>query len=329
MSHSTCMRLHRPGEPLQLESRAVPVPAEHQVLLHVRACAVCRTDLHLVDGDLPDVRLPIIPGHEVVGEVIARGAGVDWPLGVRLGVPWLGHTCGTCQYCRAGQENLCDSALFTGYQLDGGYAEHMLADARYCFELPTTLDDQHAAPLLCAGLIGYRSLKMTCDAQRIGVYGFGAAAHIVTQVATWQGRQIFAFTREGDSDAQRFARRLGAVWAGHSTQAAPEPLDAAIIFAPVGSLVPAALRAVRKAGIVVCGGIHMSDIPQFPYAILWGERSLHSIANLSRSDAIEFLKIAPRAVREIHIEPMPLRDANMALQRLRTGQLTGAAVLIP
>ncbi len=329
MSQSMCMRLLRPREALHAESREVPVPDEHQVLLQVRACAVCRTDLHVVDGELPDTRLPVIPGHEIVGEVIARGAAVDWPLGTRLGVPWLGYTCGTCRYCGAGQENLCDSALFTGCQLDGGYAEHTLADARYCFELPSTLDDQHAAPLLCAGLIGYRCLEMTCDARRIGIYGFGAAAHIVTQVATWQGRQIFAFTRAGDSEAQQFARRLGAVWAADRHQAPPEPLDAAIIFAPVGSLVPVALRAVRKAGIVVCGGIHMSDIPQFPYAALWGERSLRSVANLSRRDAIEFLKIAPHAVREIHIEPLPLRDANIALQRLRTGQLTGAAVLIP
>jgi propanol-preferring alcohol dehydrogenase len=299
------------------------------VLSRVLACAVCRTDLHVVDGDLPDVRLPIIPGHEIVGEVIDRGAAVDWPIGTRLGVPWLGHTCGTCRYCRAGRENLCDSALFMGAQLDGGYAQHVLADARYCFELPNTLDDQHAAPLLCAGLIGYRSLTMTGDAKCIGIYGFGAAAHIVAQVARWQGRQVFAFTREGDAAAQQFARQLGCVWVGDSSQLPPEQLDAAIIFAPVGSLVPAALGAVRKSGTVVCGGIHMSDIPQFPYSLLWGERCVRSVANLTRNDAIEFFKIAPLAIREIHIEPLPLHAANTALQRLRSGQLTGAAVLVP
>jgi propanol-preferring alcohol dehydrogenase len=280
--HSLCMRLHRPGQSLRAEHRSLAAPTGSQVLLRVRACGVCRTDLHVVDGDLPDVPVPIIPGHEIVGEVIARGPQSRWPIGVRVGVPWLGSTCGTCRYCRTECENLCDEARFTGYQLDGGYAQHAIADSRFCFELPATMDDAHAAPLLCAGLIGYRSLRMTADAHRIGIYGFGAAAHIVTQVALWQGREVYAFTRAGDLAAQSFARSLGAAWTGDSETEPPALLDAAIIFAPVGGLIPVALRAVRKGGVVVCGGIHMSDIPQFPYSLLWGERCLRSVANLTR-----------------------------------------------
>ena len=324
-----CMRLQRPRAALQLDHRPLPKPTGHEVLLQVHACAVCRTDLHVIDGDIHHAPLPLIPGHEIVGEVIARGDAAQWALGTRLGVPWLGGTCGKCCYCREGQENLCDAALFTGCTLDGGYAQHTIADGRYCFELPDGLDDVHAAPLLCAGLIGYRSLKMAGDAQRIGIYGFGAAAHIVTQVAAWQGREVFAFTRGGDAATQSFARQLGAVWAGDSDQRSPLQLDAALIFAPVGTLVPQALRSVRKAGVVVCGGIHMSDIPQFPYALLWGERTLRSVANLTRADGVEFLALAPRAVRAIHVETLPLTQANVALQRLRDGLLTGAAVLIP
>lgn len=326
---SLYMRLHRPGTPLVQESRELPHPGPSQVLLKVRACGVCRTDLHVVDGELPGIPLPIVPGHEIVGEVLESGLGVHWPRGTRLGVPWLGFTCGQCEFCMAGQENLCDAALFTGYQLDGGYAEHVVADARYCFELPETFDDAHAAPLLCAGLIGYRSLQMTGSAQRIGLYGFGAAAHIVAQVARWQGRQIYAFTRPGDTQAQTFASSLGASWVGGSDRSPPVALDAAIIFAPVGSLVPAALQTVRKGGVVVCGGIHMSDIPAFPYALLWGERVVRSVANLTRRDAEEFLPLAAEAGVETAVERFALDDANTALGRLRAGRLTGAAVLIP
>jgi len=327
--HSLCMRLQHVGEPLQPEQRSLLAPTGHQVLLRVRACAVCRTDLHVVDGELANIRLPVVPGHEIVGEVVARGADVQWHLGTRLGVPWLGSTCGACVYCRNGQENLCDHALFTGCQLDGGYAEHALADARYCFELPATLDDVHAAPLLCAGLIGYRTLKLAGEGRRLGIYGFGAAAHIVTQIAKWQGREVFAFTREGDTAAQRLARDLGAVWAGESSQRPPAELDAAMIFAPVGALVPTALQAVHKGGTVVCGGIHMTDIPQFPYSLLWGERTLRSVANLTRADGVEFLELAPRALREIRAETLPLHRANLALNRLRDGQVSGAVVLVP
>jgi propanol-preferring alcohol dehydrogenase len=299
------------------------------VLLRVRACGVCRTDLHVVDGELPDTKLPIVPGHEIVGEVLECGADVSLPMGLRLGVPWLGYTCGACQYCRSGNENLCEHARFTGYQIDGGYADHVIADARYCFELPENVDDVHAAPLLCAGLIGYRALRFAEDAQHLGLYGFGAAAHIVAQVARWQGREVFAFTRPGDTAAQRFAIQVGAQWAGDSTALPPVELDAALIFAPVGSLVPAALKAVRRGGIVVCGGIHMSDIPSFPYSTLWGERVVRSVANLTRSDAREFLELAKRAPITTHIEPFALREANDALMRLRSGHLTGAAVLLP
>jgi propanol-preferring alcohol dehydrogenase len=290
---------------------------------------VCRTDLHVVDGELPGTRLPIVPGHEIVGEVVDRGADVGFATGTRLGVPWLGYTCGQCRFCLANQENLCESARFTGYQIDGGYAEYAVADARYCFELPGTMDDAHAAPLLCAGLIGYRCLRMAGEGRRLGLFGFGAAAHIIAQVARWQGREVFAFTRPGDLTTQEFARALGATWAGGSGETPPVELDAAIIFAPVGELVPAALRAVRRGGIVVCGGIHMSDIPRFPYALLWGERVLRSVANLTRRDGTEFLELARRAPLQTSVETYPLVQANTALDHLRSGRLTGAAVLVP
>lgn len=329
MNTSHCMRLVEIGKGLRLETRPIPTPGANQVLLKVRACAVCRTDLHVVDGELPGVRTPIVPGHEIVGEVVECGLGAHWPAGTRLGVPWLGATCGTCEFCRTEQENLCDAARFTGYQLDGGYAEHVVANANYCFELPPLLDDAHAAPLLCAGLIGYRCLRMTGFAKRLGLYGFGAAAHIVTQVARWEGREVYAFTRSGDVAAQEFARTLGCKWAGDSDALPPVALDAAIIFAPLGALVPAALRAVRKAGVVVCGGIHMSDLPAFPYSLLWGERVLRSVANLTRRDALEFLELAPRVPVHTEIETFALSSANQALARLRAGQLTGAAVLVP
>jgi propanol-preferring alcohol dehydrogenase len=324
------MVLARPGAPLAMEERALPEPGPGQLLLAVRACGVCRTDLHVVDGDLTEGAMPVVPGHEIVGRVLAVGDGVeDVAEGQRMGVPWLGWTCGECGFCRSGRENLCPGARFTGYHLDGGYATHVLADARYCFALPDGLDDLHAAPLLCAGLIGYRSLVKAGDARRLGIYGFGAAAHILAQVAAWQGREIYAFTRAGDGAAQDFARGLGAVWAGASEEAPPQPLDAAIIFAPVGALLPAALAATAPGGTVVCGGIHMSDIPSFPYALLWGERTVHSVANLTRRDAEEFLALAPRAGVRTEVVPMPLRDANEALRRLREGELQGAAVLRP
>lgn len=329
IEYSSCMRLHAAHQPLVLERRPIPVPGPGQVLLQVRACGVCRTDLHLIDGELPEPRLPIVPGHEIVGTVVSCGDGVSYSQGTRLGVPWLGYTCGTCEFCRNGQENLCDKAAFTGYQIDGGYAEHAVADARYCFELPKDMDDLHAAPLLCAGLIGYRSWKMASNARRLGIFGFGAAAHLVAQVATYKGQEVFAFTRAGDVQAQQFALRLGASWAGSSDEASPVTLDAAIIFAPIGSLVPAALRAVRKGGRVICGGIHMSDIPSLPYALLWGERSIHSVANLTRQDGIEFLALAQQIGLRPSIETMPLARANEALLRLREGLLSGAAVLIP
>lgn len=329
IEYSSCMRLHAAHQPLVLERRPIPVPGPGQVLLQVRACGVCRTDLHLIDGELPEPRLPIVPGHEIVGTVVSCGDGVSYSQGTRLGVPWLGYTCGTCEFCRNGQENLCDKAAFTGYQIDGGYAEHAVADARYCFELPKDMDDLHAAPLLCAGLIGYRSWKMASNARRLGIFGFGAAAHLVAQVATYKGQEVFAFTRAGDVQAQQFALRLGASWAGSSDEASPVALDAAIIFAPIGSLVPAALRAVRKGGRVICGGIHMSDIPSLPYALLWGERSIHSVANLTRQDGIEFLALAQQIGLRPSIETMPLARANEALLRLREGLLSGAAVLIP
>ncbi len=324
------MVLEAPGTPLKPISRDTPEPGAGEVLVKVAACGVCRTDLHVVDGDLKQARLPIIPGHEIVGHVQATGPGVDrFAIGERVGIPWLGHTCGRCHYCRSGRENLCDAPLFTGYQIDGGYADYALADGRYCFALPPDYSDAEAAPLLCAGLIGHRALKMAGEGRHLGIYGFGAAAHIVAQVARHQGRDVYAFTRPGDTPAQDFARRLGAVWAGDSDQPVPHELDAAIIFAPVGALVPAALRATRKGGVVVCGGIHMSDIPAFSYDILWGERSLRSVANLTRQDAVEFLDLAPQVPVRVHVEPFALSAANEALERLRTGRLTGAAVLLP
>ncbi|MCG6868519.1 MAG: zinc-dependent alcohol dehydrogenase family protein [Gammaproteobacteria bacterium] len=313
---------------LSLEIREPPRPGPGQVLLRVLACGVCRTDLHVVDGELPDIPYPVVPGHEIVGQVVEKGEGVDHAPGARLGVPWLGFTCGKCGYCRRGQENLCDAARFTGYQLDGGFADHVLADARYCFAIDSAYDDAEAAPLLCAGLIGYRSLVKTGDAKRLGIYGFGAAAHIVAQVAVHQGRKVYAFTRPGDAAAQAFARRMGALWADDSSKRPDVELDAAIIFAPVGGLVPAALRAVRKGGVVVCGGIHMSDIPAFPYRILWGEREIRSVANLTRRDAKEFLALAPQVPVRTEIERFALEDANEALDRLREGRLSGAAVLV-
>jgi len=324
------MQLDRPGQPLRMVERPVPEPGAGQVRVRVGACAVCRTDLHVVDGDLPDPALPIVPGHEIVGCIEATGVGVERArLGERVGIPWLGWTCGQCPYCRSGQENLCDRARFTGYQIDGGYASHVVADARYCFAVPDAYDDAAAAPLLCAGLIGHRCLGMAGDARRLGLYGFGAAAHIVCQVARSQGREVYAFVRPGDRTAADFATSLGAAWVGGSDRPPPVPLDAAIVFAPVGALVPAALRAVRKAGIVVLGGIHMSDIPSFPYRILWEERVLRSVANLTREDARGFLALAPGVPVRTIIERFPLSEANEALARLRKGRLAGAAVLIP
>ncbi|WP_321933315.1 zinc-dependent alcohol dehydrogenase family protein [Paraburkholderia sp. J8-2] len=305
-----------------------PAPRAGELLIDVRACGVCRTDLHVVDGDLEHPKKPVIPGHEIVGTVAALGAGVTgFALGDRVGVPWLGHTCGHCRFCADGRENLCDAPGFTGYTIDGGYATRTVADARYCFHLPRQYSDVEAAPLLCAGLIGYRSLAMAGEARRIGIYGFGAAAHIVAQVARHQGRTVYAFTRPGDTAAQLFARRLGAAWAGGSDERAPEELDAALLFAPVGALVPAALRALTKGGTVVCGGIHMSDIPSFPYAWLWEERRIVSVANLTREDGTTFMAIAARHKLEIETTPYPLARANEALADLREGRLTGAAVL--
>jgi alcohol dehydrogenase, propanol-preferring len=316
--------------PLAAAEPPAPRPGPHQLLIAVRACAVCRTDLHVVDGELADPKLPLVPGHEIIGTVVEKGEAADrFAIGDRVGVPWLGWTCGVCEYCRSGQENLCDRARFTGYQIDGGYAELTVADERYCFTIDPRYSDVEAAPLMCAGLIGYRTLRMTGDAQRLGIYGFGAAAHIVAQVARHQGRRLFAFTRPGDTAAQDFARSLGAEWAGDSTATPPEPLDAALIFAPVGSLVPAALAATRKGGTVVCGGIHMSDIPSFPYRILWEERVLRSVANLTRRDAEEFLALAPEAGVRTETVTYPLARANEALSDLRGGALQGAAVLVP
>jgi propanol-preferring alcohol dehydrogenase len=324
------MVLDRARTALHPAELPMPEPSPHQLRLRVLACGVCRTDLHIVDGELAHPKLPLVLGHEIVGRVDAVGSEVrGFAAGDRVGVPWLGFTDGTCPYCRNDEENLCDNARFTGYQIDGGYASYTVADARYCFHLPDAYSDAEAAPLLCAGLIGYRSLKMTGDAARLGIYGFGAAAHIVAQVARYQGRKIFAFTRPGDSRAQDFARGLGAAWAGGSDERPPEELDAAIIFAPVGALVPAALKALRKGGVVVCGGIHMSDIPAFPYEILWEERVVRSVANLTRADAREFLALAPKAGVKTTVVPMALAEANAALTRLRQGELTGAAVLIP
>ena len=322
------MVLEGPHSPLTLRERGPPEPGPGQVLLKVRACAVCRTDLHVVDGDLPGIRHPIVPGHEVVGVVAACGPGVALAPGTRLGLPWLGWACGHCSFCNAGRENLCDAARFTGYQLDGGYADYVVADARFCLPIPGSLDDVHAAPLLCAGLIGYRALRMCGDAHRIGLYGFGAAAHLVAQAAIFEGRQCLAFVRPGDASAIAFALELGCAWAGGSDEQPPEPLDAAIIFAPVGSLVPTALAAVRKGGGVVCGGIHMSDIPSFPYSLLWGERSIRSVANLTRADGVEFMRLAARMPLRVEVETFRLTEANEALARLRRGELTGAAVLV-
>jgi propanol-preferring alcohol dehydrogenase len=329
------MVLEAAGRPLKPAELPVPTPGPNQILLKVAACGVCRTDLHIVDGELAQPKLPLVLGHEIVGRVEALGAGVDgFTPGMRVGVPWLGYTDGTCSYCRESRENLCDHPRFTGYQIDGGYAGYTVADARYVFPLPEGYCDAEAAPLLCAGLIGYRSLRMTGDPQagtpaRLGIYGFGAAAHIVAQVARHQGREVYAFTRAGDAKAQEFALSLGAVWAGSSEERPPQELDDAIIFASVGALVPLALKAVRKGGVVVCGGIHMSDIPSVPYEILWEERVLRSVANLTRADAREFLALAPTVPVQSTVVPMPLNRANEALERLRQGELTGAAVLIP
>ena len=309
---------------------AAPRPGPQQLLIEVRACAVCRTDLHVVDGELPDPKLPLVPGHEIIGTIVEKGESVDrFRVGDRVGVPWLGWTCGVCEYCRSARENLCDRARFTGYQIDGGYAELTVADQRYCFAIDLRYGDIEAAPLMCAGLIGYRTLRMAGDAQLIGIYGFGAAAHIVAQVIRHQGRRLFAFTRPGDLAAQQFARSLGAEWAGGSDQPPPDPLDAALIFAPVGALVPAALAATKKGGTVVSGGIHMSNIPSFPYHILWEERVLRSVANLTRRDAEEFLALAPKAGIRTETVTYPLARANDALADLRNGAVQGAAVLVP
>ena len=322
------MRYHGDGGQLRLAEIPIPQPGQGQIRVEVRACGVCRTDLHVVDDELTDPKLPIIPGHEIVGYVDSLGPGSDgFELGQRVGIPWLGYTCGSCTYCTSERENLCDRASFTGYRIDGGYAEYAVADARYCFPIGGDYSDTEAAPLLCAGLIGYRALRMADEAERLGIYGFGAAAHIVAQVAHSQGRHVYAFTRPGDAEAQSFALDLGARWVGGSDERPPEALDAAIIFAPVGSLVPAALEAIVKGGSVVCAGIHMSDIPAFPYRILWEERSIRSVANLTRRDAEEFLALAPAVPVRTETVHFPLEQANEALQRLRSGELRGAAVL--
>jgi propanol-preferring alcohol dehydrogenase len=318
------------GQGLTLADIPTPVPGRGEVLVRVAACAVCRTDLHVVDGELPDAKRPLVPGHEIVGRVAACGPdAARFAVGQRVGIPWLGWTCGVCDYCRSGRENLCPRARFTGYQIDGGYAEFAVADERFCFALPDAYGDQEAAPLLCAGLIGFRTLRMAGDARRIGLYGFGAAAHIIAQVARHQGREVFAFTRPGDAAAQAFARAITGGWAGGSDELPPEPLDAALIFAPAGPLVPAALRATAPGGVVVCGGIHMSDIPAFPYALLWQERTVRSVANLTRRDAEEFLALAPTVPVRVATTPYPLERAGTALSDLRDGRLTGAAVLLP
>ncbi len=323
------MLLESTGSQLKLVDLPVPECGQNQVLLKVLACGVCRTDLHIVDGELSQAKLPLIPGHEIVGTIVAMGKQVRrFHPGERVGVPWLGHTCGHCAYCTGARENLCDSAQFTGYNLDGGYAEYALADQDYAFHLPETYSDAEAAPLLCAGLIGYRALCAAGDAKTVGIYGFGAAAHIICQVARWQGRRIFAFTKPGDKVGQAFARTLGAEWAGDSTESPPQAMDAAILFAPVGDLVPQALRHVRKGGTVVCAGIHMSDIPAFPYSILWGERKICSVANLTRKDAEEFLTLAPQAGVKTEVETFTLAQANEAIARVRAGAVQGAAVLL-
>jgi propanol-preferring alcohol dehydrogenase len=324
------MVLVAPRRPLELTRLPLTQPSEREVLIRVRACGVCRTDLHIVDGELTKPKLPLVPGHEIIGEIAALGEGAGrFTLGERVGVSWLASTDGECRYCRAGQENLCESALFTGYTVDGGYATYTLADERYCLPISDAYTDIEAAPLMCAGLIGYRSLVKAGDAEKLGIYGFGAAAHIIAQVAVFQGRKVYALTRPGDTDGQQFARELGAVWAGDSTSTPPVELDVAIIFAPIGALVPAALRAVRKGGRVVCGGIHMSDIPSFPYELLWGERTLSSVANVTRRDTEEFLALAPRVPVRTEVQPFPLSEANEALARLRGGRIRGAAVLVP
>jgi alcohol dehydrogenase, propanol-preferring len=323
------MLLAEPRQLLRPVEMPIPHPAASQVLLQVEACGVCRTDLHLVDGELPNPKMPIIPGHEIVGRVVATGSGVGaLQPGQRVGVPWLGWSCGRCRHCAGGRENLCDDARFTGYQIHGGYAEYTVADERYCFPIAEHQDAAQAAPLLCAGLIGYRALSMAGDARRLGIYGFGAAAHIICQVAKFQGREVYAFTRPGDVDGQRFAQELGAIWAGDSGERPPALLDAALIFAPVGALVPAALRVVDKGGTVVCAGIHMSDIPSFPYSILWGERSVKSVANLTRRDGEAFLTLAAQMALRTEIQRYPLADANQALDDLRHGRYQGAAVLV-
>ena len=331
------MLLDVPSRPLRLARLEAPRPGPDQVLIRVHACGICRTDLHVVDGELSDPKLPLVPGHQIVGSVVEVGTRVErLAPGDRVGVPWLGWTCGECRYCTAGRENLCDWARFTGYQLDGGYAELTVADHRFCFRLPDGYDDLQAAPLLCAGLIGYRALRMATEGERgsrpavsrLGLFGFGAAAHIVLQVARWQGRSVFAFTRAGDEAAQQFARELGADWVGDALQPSPEELDAAIIFAPAGELVPAALATVAKGGTVVCAGIHMSDIPSFPYSLLWGERAVRSVANLKRTDGEEFLALAPAVPVRTEVEAYPLELANEALANLRNGKVRGAAVLV-
>ena len=324
------MLLKSPGRPLDCVEVPTPHPAASQLLLRITACAVCRTDLHVIDGELPDPKLPLILGHEIVGQVAEVGPEVeDFRIGERVGIPWLGWTCGRCTFCLSGRENLCERARFTGYTIDGGYAEYTVADARFCFRIPDAYDDVAAAPLLCAGLIGYRCLRKVGDARRLGIYGFGAAAHIIAQVARHQNRDVFAFTTPGDTTAQEFARRLGAKWAGGSDEAPTEALDGAIIFAPVGALVPAALRILERGGVVVCGGIHMSEIPSFPYRDLWEERTICSVANLTRRDGKEFLDLAPRVPVHTETQTFPLERANDALHALRAGALTGAAVLVP
>ncbi|AHE53600.1 MULTISPECIES: zinc-dependent alcohol dehydrogenase family protein [Sphingomonadaceae] len=329
MGQMHAMQLDGPGKPLRMVARPLPVAGPADLLIKVAACGVCRTDLHVLDGEIP-AHYPIIPGHEIVGRVLAVGEETaGFAIGQRVGVPWLGYTCGVCGYCRSGHENLCDQPQFTGCTRDGGYASHVVADARYCFALPDRFTDVEAAPLLCAGLIGWRALRLAGDARRIGLYGFGAAAHILTQVATWQGREVYAFTKPGDEDGQAFARSLGGIWAGSSEAAPPVQLDAALIFAPVGALVPAALKVVRKGGRVVCAGIHMSDIPAFPYADLWGERSILSVANLTREDGTSFFEMVEKAGIRTVTERFTLEHANEALQRLREGRLIGAAVICP
>lgn len=322
------MRYHGDGGPLRLEEMPRPEPGPGQALVRVHACGVCRTDLHVVDGDLTEPKLPIVPGHEIVGTVEALGPGVKGlAIGTRVGIPWLGYTCGHCRYCATDRENLCDSARFTGYQIDGGYAEYTVADTRFCLEIQGDYTDVEAAPLLCAGLIGYRAYRLAGPGERLGLYGFGAAAHLIAQVAIFQGRRVHALTRPGDDDAQDFARELGAVFAGGSDERPPEPLDAAILFAPVGALVPAALEALDRGGRVICAGIHMSDIPGFPYSLLWQERTIRSVANLTRRDGEEFMALAPTVPVRASVEPFALEEANEALRRLREGELRGAAVL--